>query len=94
MASEAIIAAHTAQCVNLLTAWLAKLLLLRTQLSVLAQHQFFLYIIIVSLTMSNVWQIKFHIYESITIKVIYFIYDLENIASEVNEYKLKHNTDD
>ena len=43
VASEAIIAAHTAQCVNLLTAWLAKLLLLRTQLSVLAQYQFFIY---------------------------------------------------
>ena len=38
MASEAIIAAHTAQCVNLLTAWLAQLLLLLTQLSSLSVY--------------------------------------------------------
>ena len=44
--------------------------------------------------MPNVWQTKFHIYESITIKVMYFTYDLETISSEVNEYKLKNNTDD
>ena len=75
--------------VYLLTAWLAKLLLLRTQLSVLAQHQFFLYIIIVSLPMTNVWKIKFHIYESITIKVIYFIYDLEKLPLKSTSTSLR-----
>ena len=73
MASEAIIAAHTAQCFSATSIF---------------------YIIIVSLTMPSVWKTKFHMYKLITIKVIYFIYDLEKIASEVNEYKLKNNTDD